>query len=237
MNANATITAAEITGQLEGMGAVELRKLGATMGIKGASKGRKADLVAAIAAIRIAEVEALAAKLAEQDAAAKPVRKGYCTDGCGRRISREVRGIELCTPCYDYASWENQHGDDNHDDGDVTDEQCPVCHPELDPRTPVQSRRSRAGMVIVAKGSEVHKSETFKVAAEAAGWTVSILGSVNLGQDGEEQERWVAVATKANGDNIELAWNGRAYDYPSSSARLGGKTRKVRNLKEALRLI
>lgn len=234
----AIITPAEITAHLESMTAVELRKLGAANGIKGASKGKKADLVAAIAAIRIAEAEELARKEREAAAAAAPAapKKGICED-CGRRVGKSGHPT-LCTACYDYAGWENTHSDSGHEGNPEAEdaEICPVCHPELDPRKAVKPGRSRAGMVIVAKGTELHKSETFRVAAEAAGWTVTILGYVNLAEDGEEQERYVATATK-DGDTIELAWNGRAYDYPSSSANFGGKGRKVRNLKEALRLI
>ena len=97
-----------------------------------------------------------------------------------------------------------------------------------------KARRSRRGMVIVAKGTEVHKSQTFKVAAEAAGWTVTVTGEV---YDGEtEATRYYADAYK--GENaIQLAWDGRAYDYPASSALINGKNRKIRNLKEALRIL
>lgn len=88
--------------------------------------------------------------------------------------------------------------------------------------------KSRAGMVIIAKGSEVHKSEVFKIAAQAAGWTVTITSG---GED-----HFYADAHK-DGNAVQLAWEGRAYDYHASSATFGGKSRKVRNLKEALRLL
>jgi hypothetical protein len=103
---------------------------------------------------------------------------------------------------------------------------------------PKKSGRSRAGMVIVAKGSEVHKSEIFRKAAEAAGWTVEMQRETYELEDDAEGEgtRYYATATRGN-DSISLAWDGRAYDYPSSSATINGKGRKIRNLKEALRVL
>jgi hypothetical protein len=174
------ITPAEITSHLDSMTAVELRKLGATMGIKGASKGKKADLVAAIAAIRIAEVEALAAQAAEE-----PTEE-------------------------------------------LSDEEAAK-----------KSRRSRRGMVIIAKGTEVHKSQTFKKAAEAAGWTVTIDVTARMvEEDGEffEIECYTATAEQ-KGAIVVGSWVGRAWDYAGAYAGVGGKARKVRNLKEATRIL
>lgn len=210
----------------------DLRKIYSAQGIKGFSSANRAAFNADI------EAAELAAYAEDAERAPKPVatpKRGICTE-CGRK--EDFRASGLCADCRSYGEWENTHSDSNHDaDPNAEDkDDCPVCHPELDPRKPKSAGRSRAGMVIVAKGSEIHKSNTFKVAAEAAGWTVSVLGSVTTDRDGEEIERFVARATK--GDQvIELAWNGRAYDYPSSSAILKGKNRKVRNLKEALRFL
>lgn len=193
---NASITPAEITAHLESMTAVELRKLGAANGIKGAAKGRKADLVAAIAAIRIVEVEALAAEQAEKDLAEQ-----------------------------DMSEFEA------HKDALVA---------ELsDEDAAKKARRSRRGMVIVAKGTEIHKSQTFKAAAEAAGFEVEItVGAILVEEDGEvfEIETYDATATKA-GYVVTGSWIGRAWNYAGAGAGVGGHARKVRNLKEALRIL
>lgn len=212
----------------------DLRKTYSAQGIKGFSSANRAAFTADFLAAWDAAIT--------EDAARKPVvapvapvaKKGTCED-CGRKVGKSGHPT-LCSPCFDYAGWENTHNDSNHQNGEGEDaEICPVCHPELDPRTAVKPGRSRMGMVIVAKGTEIHKSATFKAAAEAAGWTVNVLGYVTEDED-DETERYVATATK--GDNvIELAWYGRAYDYPASSAKFNGRSRKVRNLKEALRLI
>lgn len=230
--------------------AVELRKIGAEAGIKAASKGKKADLLAALIPMQ----DAQRAERDAKTAAALKSTKGTCGI-CGKRRNytgpgeKAPRLSEMCNPCFAEGGWENTHSDANHEailatpEADRTPEQldeidgCWICYPELNlAKAEPKAGRSRAGMVIVAKGTEVHKSNTFKVAAEAKGWTVSILGSVVTGEDDEEIERFVAVATKG-ADRMELAWNGRAYDYPSSNATLAGKGRKVRNLKEALRML
>lgn len=196
---NAIFTPAEITAHLDSMTAVELRKLGATMGIKGASKGKKADLVAAIAAIRIAQVEALAEQeLAEQDMTEVMAHKEQVVAETTRELDEE-----------------------------------------LDEEAAKKARRSRRGMVIVAKGTEIHKSQTFAEAAKAAGWSVMITRTADVvEEDGEEfeVERYVAIASR-NGSSVEASWIGKAWDYPNASAGIGGKARKVRNLKEALRIL
>jgi rubrerythrin len=229
--------------------AVELRKTAAELGIKGASKGRKADLIAAIMELvdtakaeKELEEEAKAAQEALAEEVPAPARKkGICIDCGKRRISKYILGPELCDICYDYGGWENTHSDENHEAVlDSTSEEtenmkeCPVCHSELDKRYVFKAGRSRAGMVIVAKGTEVHKSATFKTAAEAAGWTVKVMDTFEAVEGNEA--RYVAIATRGN-DTIELSWNGRAYDYPNSGATIKGKARKVRNLKEALRIL
>jgi hypothetical protein len=205
-----------------------LRKIFTTQGVKGASSWKREDFNAFIAG----DHEAAIREDAARTPAPKAHKRGFCTD-CGRKES--FRGSDLCDQCREYAEWENAHSDGGHERGEDVNEDaisCPVCHPELDPRTPRKTGRSRAGMVIVAKGTEVHKSATFKAAAEAAGWTVEI--SVQEYEDGGT--RHFADAHRGE-DAIQLAWNGRAYDYDASSALLNGKSRKVRNLKEALRLI
>jgi hypothetical protein len=63
-------------------------------------------------------------------------RTGTCTDCHLRPIDRSVIGPELCTVCLDYADWENMHqdGSDGTDPNDVSHDNCPICHPELDTR-------------------------------------------------------------------------------------------------------
>ena len=73
-----------------------------------------------------------------------------CVDCNIRRATPESPEGQLCPPCLEYAEAENMHNDDGHDsiedlvteldanhyDMIVKDiKNCPVCHPELDPRS------------------------------------------------------------------------------------------------------
>lgn len=211
----------------------DLRKIFSAQGVKGFGSANRAKFTEVIEAAHAEALELNAALAPAPVAAPAAPKKGICED-CGRKVGKSGHPT-LCEICLDYAGWENTHQDGHDGEDTETMAACPVCHPELDARTAKPTGRSRMGMVIVAKGTEIHKSATFKTAAEAAGWSVNILGSVVAD---EEVERYVAIATK-DGKTIELAWNGRAYDYHASSAvlALNGKARKVRNLKEALRLL
>jgi hypothetical protein len=102
-----------------------------------------------------------------------------------------------------------------------------------------KARRSRRGMVIVAKGTEVHKSQTFKEAAESAGWKVTIEVTARMVEEDDEFyeiECYTATAEQ-KGSIVVGSWIGRAWDYAGAAAGVGGKARKVRNLKEALRIL
>jgi ribosomal protein S14 len=224
---------------------VALRKFARELGLKGLSSANKATLLPLVTAEveRInAEREAELAEIElESNPNTKPVRQSRKCTECGR--PEDFIGSQLCQADREYAESENAHSDENHESteapegGDFRD-QCWICHPELDERKPRGEGRSRAGMVIVAKGTEIHKSLTFKKAAEAIGWTVEIeRETYELPESAEgEGTRYFATAVKGE-QSISLAWDGRAYDYAASSAVLNGKGRKVRNLKEALRLL
>jgi hypothetical protein len=81
-----------------------------------------------------------------------------CIDCGTRRAQSHTPEGRMCDPCYDYAGAENEHGDMGHDDIDtysventtfntqaevdayianvkIDMKSCPVCHPELDPRS------------------------------------------------------------------------------------------------------
>jgi hypothetical protein len=218
-----------------------LRKIFTEQGIKGAGKWKREDFNSAIIAAEFAaEAEAESRKpVAKVVTVTKaPKRSTKCTD-CGR--PEDFSGSNLCTDCREYAEDENTHSDNGHDvdaNGQATgeySESCRVCHPELDTRKAALGQRkgvSRAGQVIVAKGTEMHKSLLFKREAESKGWTVEIQQETYEGGN----TRTYATATKGD-ESLSLAWEDKAYDYPSSSAVLGGKSRKIRNLKEALRVL
>jgi hypothetical protein len=218
-----------------------LRKIFTEQGVKGAGKWNREIFDSLISQAWDAAIQ--------EDAARKPVAlvaetpakpaQGKCTE-CGR--NEDFRGSGLCEADRTHGEWENAHADEAHNTPDETSgvdtADCWICHPELDGRKSKRAGRSRAGMVIIAKGTEIHKSETFRAAADSAGWTVTMMSETyDLGEDAEgEGTRYYATATRGD-DSISLAWDGRAYDYPMSSAVIGGKARKIRNLKEALRVL
>lgn len=108
------------TTDLSAKTAVELRKLGAAFGIKGAHSGRKAELLPALEAIQDKQREAK-----EQAAKAKPARPGRVTCViCHKRpgmsaAQRRYQGVgadfaDQCEPCHIEAGWENSHSDNSH---------------------------------------------------------------------------------------------------------------------------
>jgi hypothetical protein len=236
-----------------------LRKIFTEQGIKGAGKWKREDFTSTIIAAEFAAYAEAETRKPVEVAAEAPAApgKGKCIV-CGIRngmsaATRRSQGLskdfsDQCLPCYEEGGWENSHSDAGHDDlnlAKLTEEQaaevhgCWICYPELNQaKRPARQGQSRAGMVIVAKGTEIHKSLLFKKEAEAIGWTVEISKETyEMAADAEgEGTRHYATATRG-ADSISLAWDGRAYDYSASSARIAGKDRKVRNLKEALRLI
>lgn len=211
-----------------------LRSFAKELGLKGLSAANKPTLVPAI-------TEELERRAVAEQAAAKAGKAPKLCAICGKRRPTSKNGKDFrdqCDPCHVEAGWENTHGDGGHaailaiDPPDRTAEQgheiagCWICFPELNraAREPGDGR-SRAGQVVVAKGD---KPEVFRVAAEAAGYAAR--------REDSEQGRVTVTAIK-DGVEIRMVWNGRAYDYPASSARFNDKVRKVRNLAEALRLL
>jgi hypothetical protein len=90
--------------------------------------------------------EQTATELAPQTVVAAKAKTGRKCADCGvRPIDRNTQGRDssMCTECFDYAGWENQHSDEAHENmlaelewdalAELTSG-CPVCHPELDPR-------------------------------------------------------------------------------------------------------
>lgn len=218
--------------------AAELRKLGAQAGIKGASKGKKDDLVKALVVIRHeqliakeqAELAARAAAAPKTETAEDKPRKGSCQI-CGLRPKMNPRrmqakhGVEFpyCDPCMTFADWENTHSDNAHEDEPV--EGCWICQPELDEtKADYQPRRAgvdRKGQVVHAKGD---KYEVVAKAAEAAGFSVSA----------ETKDGLRILRAMTATDELTVGWDGRGrYAYEASS----WNGRRVRNVAEALRLL
>jgi hypothetical protein len=231
------------------LSAVELRKFAAKAGVKGASKGKKAELIAALEVIEASQLEAArieieAAKAAAAPAPAKTVKAPKLCSICNKRRPSSKNGksyADQCDPCHQEGGWENTHSDGGHDaileigEADRTDAQaeeidgCWICFPELNEAKKERTVRTgvnRQGQVVVAKGD---KAEVFRAAAEAAGYDVKV--------DTETSFGYVTASAAKDGKLIELVWFADAYLYGASFVEVAGKRRKIRNLKEALRLI
>jgi len=187
-------------------------------------------------------------------APSKPKSSPKMCNVCGKRrpytggagTEKAPHGSGMCNYCAEEGGWENAHSDRSHDairaevkgNGDLSEQDraeyeqfmadCWICHPEKNLATRERNSATgvnRQGQVVVAKGDKI---KVFKEAAEAAGYQVAH-DDTSYGYD---------TLTASNGTKvIEIVWFNSAYLYGPSFIEQGGKRRKVRNLKEALRLI
>lgn len=227
MNATATteiFKAAQdlIALKTSGKTAVQIRKVASEYGIKGASKGRKAELIAAMVAIEVEritkeeETKAQAAK-SSKPKTAKSVKCEVCRT---RKIDRKTQGRDstMCRPCFDYAGIENEHNDENHE-GTGGRNDCQVCL-EADPSA-----------VRIAHP----KAAQFANAAKAAGWDVEVIASDDRVQ--EVRRSTFTVIVKSEGEEISLSWEAGLYDYDASNYIDPKGCRKVRNTSAAIQII
>jgi hypothetical protein len=189
-----TATVETVTAELATLTAVELRKLAAKHGIKGAAKGRKADLIPAIVAKIQEELPALPTEEVAQENKRRATAK-KC-EVCGKaKIDRKTQGADstMCRDCFDAAGLENEHADGAHDDAPAYG--CPDCPTDDAPVTDV---------IVLAHP----KASKFANAAVAAGWAVTVTGHGS--EDGKPS--FTVEATK-DGQRIELEWTAGKYNY------------------------
>jgi hypothetical protein len=200
-----------VTAELTTLTAVELRKLAAKHGIKGAAKGRKADLIPAI----VAKIQEELPTLTTETPKAKPAKKAAKCADCGvKNVDKKTQGSDstLCRDCFDAAGLENEHSDGFHTDAPVYG--CPDC-----PKT----EDAPAETFVLSHP----KASKFANSAAAAGWTV------NVTSHGLENGKpsFTVEATK-DGQRIELEWTAGKYNYyghGSFHVDAAGKKRYVLN--------
>lgn len=135
---------------------------------------------------------------------------------CGARpVDKKTQGRDstLCTECYEYAGWENQHSDDAHEQGreeGLSFPGCPICE-------------SVVGMIAHKKARWV--AET----AKAAGW------SVDYSFDGAANETTLKLSR--DGADITLVWEGRLYVAKRSDFRDPSGRRQLRNASAAVKAV
>lgn len=209
-----TATIETVTAELNTLTAVQLRKLAATHGIKGAAKGRKADLIPAI----VAKIQEELPTLPTEEVAKENKRRATakkCEVCQTAKIDRKTQGKDstMCRDCFDAAGLENEHADGAHEDAPV--QGCPDCPTSDD---------APAGPVAYISHP---KANAFANAAAAAGWTVNVT-SHGL-EDGKPS---FTVEATRNGERIELEWTSGKYNYyghGSFHVDAAGKKRYVLN--------
>lgn len=231
------LTAMTLT-EIESLGAVALRKFAAELGVKGASRGKKSDLLDAI-------VPMWEAAKAEAAKTAKPAKKAKTEKPA------KVRKIRFSQD--ELAMEENGHSDNSHEelsdpnaDLDIKNggwtfrsqadadawfaetrkimETCPICHPEIIANT-AHSGSSRAGMVI---NVPVRANGATKAATVAAR-----LDAVKIPAKIRRFKGHEILTAEIDGTELRLEWDAQGR-YVYGSSKFG--TRKVRNVSEALRL-
>lgn len=221
--------------------AVEIRKLAAEYGVKGASRGKKADLIAALAPF-------VAEQRKAKEEAAKPAKKAKKAK---TEKAPKIRKFRFSQD--DLAMEENGHSDNSHEtladpnaDLDIKNggwtfrsqadadkwfaatreemETCPICHPEIVINS-AHSGSSRAGMVINVplRADGRTKAETVAARLDA----VKVPAKIRRFK-GEE-----ILTAEIDGTELKLVWDAQGR-YVYGASKFG--TRKVRNVSEALRL-
>lgn len=230
MTAKIDLTAMTLT-EIENLGAVALRKFAAELGVKGASRGKKADLLDAI--VPMWEAAREAAKPAKPAKAPKVRKIRFTQDEmAGEENSHSDQGHDAIaeTPVGEYPTkWTVPAKKDLAKELAYVAEireamkACPICHPEIVANS-AHSGSSRAGMVI-------------NVPLRADGRTKAVKVSEKLVATNDVKIRRfkgaeILTATLPGGE-LKLVWDAQGrYQYGESTFN----GRKVRNVAEALRL-
>lgn len=165
----------------------------------------------------------------------RPVGSGQGSD------PKHAKSMGYCAPCLEEAEWENTHNDYDHEGANAGTEEtegCWVCHPELNRASDDYADRmgsTRAGMVI-------------HVTIRAAGVTKAEQTIAHLSDEGQNERFTFKIVkpSKRNGqitklvaisaqETYEAKWDDRGR-FLSGSVTEDGKTRKVRNVAEIVRL-
>jgi hypothetical protein len=206
----------------------DLRKVARDLEIKGMSSANKATLIPAIEA-----------KQAEFEAIAKPSRmqSRRCVSCETRPATKESPEGQLCKLCLEEAGWENTHSDQGHEEMLKADEDslgytlgdCWICHPEL----------NRASAEYVAKRGTSRIGQVMHVTLRASGEEKAAQTIAQL------SKAWTADVTNSKGVTYlrvalggvsgTMVWDAQGRTT-GGTYTVEGKTRKIRNVAELLRL-
>jgi len=143
-----------------------------------------------------------------------------------------------CDPCMTFAEMENVHSDDGHGtdaEGSNDTDGCWICHPELDRSAEDYAERagtSRAGMRMTVRRSLSGREKADMIATRITRKYPIDAAKVST------RKGTVTLKVELKETGLVLRWDltGR-YLYAVSSAVVDGKSRKVRNASEALKLL
>lgn len=142
---------------------------------------------------------------------------------------KTARELGLCVPCMVDGEWENEHTDNGHT-ASAPVEGCWACHPELNPDfdgAPEPRRgSSRAGVV-------------HSVPRKATGREKAKLVSLHVGGANVRSYAKGTISCRIVREigTVRLDWDTEGHFLKSSKIDFGDRTRKVRNVSEAYRLL
>lgn len=215
--------------------AVEIRKLAAEFGIKGASRGKKADLTAALAPFVAEQREAKEAPAKATEKAEKVRKIRFSQDELAmEENSHSDRGHETvaATPEGEYPEAWGVPAAKNlaKDLASIAEirkamEACPICHPEIVANT-AHSGSSRTGMVINVPLRADGRTKATVVAEK--------LDALKIDAKIRRFKGDEILTAKIGEKELKLVWDAQGryvYDFSNFNGR------KVRNVSEALRLV
>lgn len=199
---------------------------------------------------------------------------------CNTRPADPAAAVtDMCVPCFEEGGWENEHGDERHDERNeillaletagavelrklapkvgiknagqhksaqlremireaiIAETQlCWICHPELN-KAKRTKRAASEGPKISRKGQKINVPLTAPGEVKAA-VVVRAAGEKAPVQVESESGGTVKLEITTPTFVLTLAWDAMGrYDYDRAVASVKGRSRKVRNVAEALRLL
>lgn len=147
--------------------------------------------------------------------------------------AKHARTMGYCNPCLTEAEMENEHSDYGHDEGKDADGNptngCWICHPELNAASAdYQPRKgtSRAGMQLTVPLRATGKEKAARVSDQLPpSFALSVRTAKGV----------TTLKASSAGETLVLNWDLRGR-FLQGLFTTEGKTRKVRNAAEAIRL-
>lgn len=160
-------------------------------------------------------------------------------ENCNRRQGTGVGDKDatgsFCNPHYTEAGWENEHNDQGHEDlpeGHEERSGCWICHDELNEALKVRSTTgtSRAGMTITVTipAHGAHKADEVKAQLPEG-------AKARIRKPKKDEAQVTTMTGSYAGAKFTAEWEEAR--WTSGTVTIEGKTRRVRNASELLRVL